>query len=209
MCAQYGLGGGPYVEPPDTPIPPIDERESAALIAEWVAQRDGTAKITGKNARNLNPVIRELDGRRRLDLAWWWLWRGDAPARFSAFNSRDDALLRSWRAPFQHRALLPANWYIEKGTRFDLGGTMFGIAAITAAAHEPAGGSLLSYSLVTRHAIGPALDAHLGDGEARMPLILPPELHDDWLDPDRAGDQSLIDLAVLASEEISQDLRRS
>lgn len=209
MCAQYGLGGGPYVEPPDTPIPPLDERESAERVAEWAAQRDGTARITGKHARNLNPLIREVDGQRRLDLAWWWLWRGDAPARFSAFNSRDDALLRSWRTPFQHRALVPASWYLEKGVRLDLGGAMFGIAAITSASHDANGEEILSYSLVTRRAVGPALDAHSGDGEPRMPLILPAEMHDDWLDPERPGDRELIDRAVLASAGISQDLRRS
>jgi len=36
-----------------------------------------------------------------------------------------------------------------------------------------------------------------------MPLILPRELHDDWLDPGQEGDADLIAAMVAASDEIS------
>lgn len=139
---------------------------------------------------------------RELALAWWWLHIGGVPAEYSAFNSRDDKLLRSWRDPFQRRALLPASWYIEKGKRFGLAeGEMFGIAAITSLAKQPDGSNLLSYSMVTREAEAQAATVH-----HRMPLVLPREFHDAWLDPERPGDEGLLRDALNASAETSSAL---
>uniref|UniRef100_UPI0019015E65 SOS response-associated peptidase family protein n=1 Tax=Mycobacterium tuberculosis TaxID=1773 RepID=UPI0019015E65 len=55
--------------------------------------------------------------------------------------------------------------------------------------------------LVTRGALGGAAEIH-----DRMPLVLPRELHDEWLDPERAGDAELVRKAVSVSEEISRAL---
>ncbi len=202
VCASYGLGGGPYPvegEEPAFDLPPLDERENQARLVEWMREQKHTARITGKNARNLNPLITETETGRRMDFAWWWLHLGGRPAKFSAFNSRSDALMSKWRAPFQHRAIAPATWYVEKGTSFALDGEAFGIAAITTTAEQhDDGGDLLTYSLVTRDAVAEAARVH-----PRMPLILPRELHDDWLDPDREGDAELIAEMVAASDELS------
>lgn len=205
MCSRYGVEGyeaSKERRPGETsvrfcPIVPMDRPEGRALMRDWAAANGGDARITGRNARNLNPVIHALQGERELSLAWWWLHVDGAPAAYSAFNSRDDKLLRSWRAPFQHRGLLPANWYIEKGKRFALPKEeCFGIAAILAPA--PASGTAISYSMVTREAVGEARSAH-----HRMPLVLPRELHDEWLDPSRRGDEELVQRAILASNRIS------
>lgn len=213
MCASYGLGGfgsgsGSGSDPGDEnrlrldTLPPLDSAESAQLLAEWAGAGGGRARITGRIARNLNPLIHAPEGRRELTLAWWWLHVGGRPAEFSAFNSRDDRLLRSWRAPFQRRALLPASWYVEKGQTFGLpGGEVFGIAAITSTFADPEGGQLVSYSMVTRAAVAAAAEVH-----PRMPLILPSEMHDAWLDPARAGDAELVAEAQLASEAICAQL---
>lgn len=214
MCAGYGLElSGPNSggdrrprrlgDTPLSPIPPGDGPEGRALLEAWVRDRDGHARITGRNARNLNPLITGRDGARELTLGWWWLHVGGAPAKFTAFNSRADRLLQSWREPFQHRALLPATWYVEKGVRFALpGAEEFGMAAVTAPVAGDPDPDLASYSLVTRDALGEAADTH-----DRMPLVLPRELHDEWLDPERAGDADLVRRALLVSEEISRELR--
>jgi putative SOS response-associated peptidase YedK len=199
MCATYGLQ--PFFD-----LPPMDERENRLMLGQWMAERGGTAKITGKKARNLNPLITaDEKGRRELDLAWWWIHLGGKPAEFSAFNARDDKLLSSrvWKGPFKsHRALAPANWYIEKGKHFALpDGETFGIASITTTAQTDPG-DMLTYALVTRDAVDEAATVH-----PRMPLILPRELHDDWLDPTIPGDGDLLAEALSASEELSRSVR--
>lgn len=201
MCATYGLE--PTMELPN--YEPLFQPESQQLLEQWMDQRSSTAKITGRKARNLNPLITAPEGKRPLDLAWWWLHVGDEPAQFSAFNARDDKLLHSrvWKKPFaQHRGLAPAHWYIEKGQRFELPDTQgFAIATIVATSHQP-DGDLLSYALVTRDAVAEAATVH-----PRMPLLLPEELHDDWLDPNVDGDDELLAEAVAASESLSQQVR--
>ncbi len=39
-----------------------------------------------------------------------------------------------------------------------------------------------------------------------MPLIVRPELYDEWLDPTRVGDQGLIDEVLAASDDPSRRL---
>ncbi|MGP9624289.1 SOS response-associated peptidase family protein [Corynebacterium sp. AOP34-AQ2-28] len=154
---------------------------------------------------NLNPLITaDREGGRQMNLAWWWIHVGNEPAKFSAFNARDDKLLSSrvWKTPFrEHRALAPATWYIEKGRRFALpSGEAFGIASITTTAHR-GDEQMLTYALVTRDAVADAASVH-----PRMPLVLPAELHDDWLDPELAGDGDLLAEALSASEELSRSM---
>ena len=201
MCASYGLE--PTMELPN--YEPLFQPESQQLLEQWMDQRSGTAKITGRKARNLNPLITAPEGKRQLDLAWWWLHVGDEPAQFSAFNARDDKLLHSrvWKKPFaQHRGLTPAHWYIEKGQRFESPNTQgFAIATIVATSHQP-DGDLLSYALVTRDAVVEAATVH-----PRMPLLLPEDLHDDWLDPNVDGDGELLAEALAASESLSWQVR--
>lgn len=184
-------------------LEPLDERETRNALERWQKERGGNAKITGKKSVNLNPLITaDETGHRELNLAWWWIHVGNEPAKFSAFNARDDKLLTSrvWKTPFrEHRALAPATWYVEKGKKFALpGGEVFGIGSIMTMAHrddEP----MLTYALVTRDAVAQAATVH-----PRMPLVLPRELHDDWLDPSLAGDGDLLAEALSASEELSR-----
>lgn len=208
MCAGYGLElAGPNSSRGERaglrgPIPPGDTDAGRAILEEWVSERQGTARITGRNALNLNPLIREMNGARELELGWWWLHVGGAPAKYTAFNARADRLLQSWKTPFQHRAILPATWYIEKGVRFELpGGEEFGMAAVTAPGLLPDGADVQSYSLVTRDALGQAATVH-----DRMPLVLPRALHDEWLSADREGDAELVARALAVSADISREL---
>lgn len=203
MCATYGLTpSGEKIMLPGG-LEPYSEKVDDRVVAEWMRARGGTAKITGKNALNLNPIIRGGDDGREVLLAWWWLWLdGSGPVKFSAFNSRDDKLLRSWRKPFQHRAILPANWYIEKKGNFHLpGDETFGIAAVTSTVTRDDGTELVTYSMVTRDA---PTGSEAADYWGRMPLVLPADMHDEWLDPERPGDAELVAEVQHASEEISR-----
>lgn len=61
---------------------------------------------------------------------------------------------------------------------------------------------MLTYALVTRDAVAAAATVH-----PQMPLVLPAELHDDWLDPTLAGDGDLLAEALTASEQMSRDMQ--
>lgn len=204
VCATYGLGRGPYPTEGqlELDLPPLDERVNRERISQWMDDQGNTAKITGRNKRNLNPLIREIDQERHLEFAWWWLHVGGKPAEFSAFNSRDDKLASRWKTGFQARALLPATWYVEKGRTCGLSGTVFGIAAITTSVKQHDGTLLTTYSMVTRDAVAAAETVH-----PRMPLILPPEFHDQWLDTNRPGDLDFAKEAVQAAEDISHQVQ--
>lgn len=202
MCSSYGLGGALHPLPDDAVI--LDDKAVDAEVRAWMNDGSGGAKITGPRARNFNPIVRGLD--HEVELAWWWLWLGGAKAKFSAFNSRDDMLVRRWRKHFQHRALLPANHYDEGGKVWALpGDEPFMIAAITAPREVDDDGPALSYSMVTRLGVGEASSVIAKtSGEPRMPLVIPASMWDEWLDPDVPGDAELVARVQLASEEISR-----
>lgn len=126
MCASYGLETS--VADLHVEFGVMDERGSDAALQEWLDTWGTHAvKPTGSRARNLNPIVRERerDDRtvRTIDLAWWKLWVGGAPAKFPAINARAEGILDSgaWRRPFERRrVLVPATEYHEKGHRFAL-----------------------------------------------------------------------------------------
>ncbi|MCT2087983.1 SOS response-associated peptidase [Micrococcus terreus] len=186
----------------------MDERENRLLITGWMRDWGGKASTSREQKKgiNLHPLILPAEGSgRTLALAWWWLHVGGVPAKFQAFNSRDDALATKWKGPFQHRALIPLDWYSEGGKRWALpDGQLFAIAAITSPRRNADGSETISYSMVTRHGIGEAASVISSRGESRMPLILPREMHDEWLDPDRHGNASLVAEAQEASVALSQ-----
>lgn len=206
MCASYGLGGGPYDAGESFGLDPMDQRENRALLNEWAGMWGGKANTTrtSKKGVNLNPVIYVDEDGRVMELAWWWHHVGGRPAKYTAFNSRDDSLTTKWKSDFQHRALLPATWYMEGKKRWSLpGGELFALAAILSPRDLPDGGTGLAYSLVTREGIGEASSVVTARGDSRMPLALPRELHDEWLSPDRPGDESLVREVQEGSREIS------
>ncbi|GFZ83233.1 DUF159 family protein [Nesterenkonia alkaliphila] len=206
VCASYGLGGGPYPDEGEEPafdLPPLDEQVPAQRLTEWMRVQNHTAKITGRHERNLNPLIVDYGDHRVLEFAWWWLHLGNQPAKFAAFNSRAEALTSTWRPGLAQRGLAPATWYVEKGHSFGLGGQAFALAAITTTARQPDGSDLLTYSIVTREAIGVAARTH-----PRMPLIVPRELQGHWLHPGVPGDSQLIADVLAASDELSAQVER-
>lgn len=207
MCASYGL----EIPAPDLhdAFAVMDERGSVAAVEDWLATW-GTepVKPTGTRARNLNPIVRERlrDGERRrsIELGWWKLWIGGAPARFPAINARVEGILESgaWRGPFEkRRVLVPATSYFEKGHRFTLDEGLFAFAGLSNVTKDAAGEWVISYAIITEPAA-----PHIAEIHDRMPLILPRSLWDEWLDPSRPGDRELLDEAVAASRPVADRL---
>ena len=210
MCASYGL----QVRPEDIHygFAVIDDKASSTDLANWLEEfRDEPAKPTGVHRRNLNPIVRERekDGQhlRTVDLAWWKLWVRGEPAKFPAINARVEGLVGSgaWSGPLKsRRGLVPATEYYEKGHRFDFGGELFAFAGlwnvtkITGPDHDD---WMVSYTIVTQPA-----SPHIADIHDRMPLIVPRDLYDEWLDPERAGDQELLDEVVARSRPLGEKL---
>jgi len=228
MCASYGL----QVEAADIHygFSVIDDKVQTAALAGWLEEfRDEPAKPTGVHRRNLNPIVRERvsahsdhDGERRrsVDLAWWKLWVRGEPAKFPAINARVEGLVGSgaWSAPLKsRRGLVPATEYYEKGHRFRLPSEpgadgkpgLFGFAGLwnIAKTPNPETGEeewMVSYAIVTQPA-----SPHIASIHDRMPLIVPRDLYDEWLDPTRTGDQELLDEVIAASRPLGEKLQIS
>lgn len=203
MCASYGLGGGDTADRLPDGLPPLSEKADYTRLAEWIADRDGRARITGPRALNLNPLLIQRDNGLHVELGWWSLWIGGQLRKgYSTFNARDDKLISSpwWRGPFKaSRALIPATWYVEKGRRFRLpDGAAFTIAALyntTIINDQPT----VTYTMVTRSSVAQAATVH-----PRMPLIIPTTIRDTWLDGGQPGDAGLLALALDASTASSE-----
>lgn len=207
MCASYGL----QITAADIHygFSVIDDKASTVALEGWLEEfRDEPVKPTGVHRRNLNPIVRERerDGERlrTVDLAWWKLWVRGEPAKFPAINARVEGLVGSgaWSGPLKgRRGLVPATEYYEKGHRFGFDGDLFAFAGLWNVTKTPEGEWMVSYAIVTQPA-----SPHIASIHDRMPLILPRELYDDWLDPARAGDQQLLDEVVAASRPLGEKL---
>jgi putative SOS response-associated peptidase YedK len=212
MCASYGL----QITAADIHdgFSVIDDKVSTAALTGWLEEfRDEPVKPTGVHRRNLNPIVRERERegerRRSIDLAWWKLWVRGEPAKFPAINARVEGLVGSgaWSGPLKsRRGLVPATEYYEKGHRFGFDGDLFAFAGLWNVTKTPNPQSgedewMVSYAIVTQPA-----SPHIADIHDRMPLILPRELWDEWLDPTRAGDQELLDEVVAASRPLGEKL---
>jgi putative SOS response-associated peptidase YedK len=228
MCASYGL----QVEAADIHygFSVIDDKVQTAALAGWLEEfRDEPAKPTGVHRRNLNPIVRERvsthsdpegERLRSVDLAWWKLWVRGEPAKFPAINARVEGLVGSgaWGGPLKtRRGLIPATEYYEKGHRFQLPadvdgdspGGLFGFAGLWSVAKTPNPETgeeewMVSYAIVTQPA-----SPHIAAIHDRMPLIVPRDLYDEWLDPTRTGDQDLLDEVVAASRPLGEKLQIS
>lgn len=149
------------------------------------------------------PTVRKgADGKRHFALLRWGLvpfWAKDLKIGQRLINARAETLAEkpSFRsAAKQRRCLVLADGFYEwsgaKGAkqphRFTLAdGGPFGFAGLWERWRDPADGTTLeSCSIVTCQANPLVARIH-----ARMPVILPPEAFDTWLDRDRPLDQAL------------------
>lgn len=197
MCASYGLD--PRFDDRDDLL--AGDAELLDDLRQWSARNEGQTLLpTGKNLRNLNPIIHDRDGARALELAWWGYLVGGQPARFPSINTRAERLSER-KGALPSRALIPATaWFeMQKPNRQwfqfakpDL--ELFAMAAVTQPGRTADGVHVTCYSIVMRPAT-PAL-APVHD---RMPLLIPAAFATQWLTTDEPP-HAVIEAALAASE---------
>ncbi|WP_313357754.1 SOS response-associated peptidase family protein [Microbacterium sp.] len=200
MCASYGL------DPRFTDAELLAEADDAVLdgLRSWAEHNAGeTLRPTGKNLRNLNPLVTANDGTAALEPAWWGFLVDGQPAKFPSINTRSERL-QDRPGALRSRGLVPATgWFeMQKPDRiwheFGLGrGVLFGMAAVTQRGRTPDGEWITCYSIVMRPA-----PPHLADIHDRMPVLIPTAFADDWLHGDPTRD--LIDEALLAAAGLDE-----
>lgn len=199
MCASYGL------DPRFTDADLLAEADAEILedLRGWAKQNDDeTLRPTGKNLRNLNPLIVPQGERAALEPAWWGYLVDGQPAKFPSINTRSERL-QERPGGLRSRAIVPAtSWFeMRKPERlwheFMLDGrALFGMAAVTQRGKNPDGEWVTCYSIV----MAPAPD-HLVDIHDRMPVLIPSQLSQEWLTG--APERELMDEALLASAEMA------
>lgn len=200
MCASYGL------DPRFTDAELLAEADAEIVddLRDWARRNDGeTLRPTGRNLRNLNPLVVAQDGEPALESAWWGFLVDGQPSKFPSINTRSERL-QDRPGRMRTRAIVPATAWFEmrKPERvwyeFMLAaGTVFGMAAVTQRGRTPDGEWVTCYSIV----MAPAPD-HLAGIHDRMPVLIPPAMSREWLSSD--ADRELIDEAVLASAEFAE-----
>lgn len=200
MCASYGL------DPRFTDAELLAEADEAVLegLRSWAADNAGeTLRPTGRNLRNLNPVVRFDEGAPTLEHAWWGFLVDGKPARFPSINTRSERL-QEQPGKARGRAIVPTTgWFeMQKPSRvwheFGLGsGILFGMAAVTQRGRTPDGDWVTCYSIVMRPA-----PEHLARIHDRMPVLVPPAFADDWLGEDPS--RELIDQALAEASRLDE-----
>lgn len=196
MCASYGL------DPRFTDRDEILARDRELLegLRSWADDNAGATLFpTGKDMRNLNPIVRAVDGRRLLEFAWWGYLVDGVPAKFPSINTKSERLLTQNGKP--GRAIVPATaWFeMQKPQRqwfqFSEGDAqLFAMAAVTRPGRTTDGAMFTCYSLVMR----PSQDRHMAIHD-RSPLVIPADFVSDWL-TSPAPTRELVDAALGESE---------
>lgn len=200
MCASYGL------DPRFTDAELLAEADEAVLegLRVWAQHNAGeTLRPTGRNLRNLNPLVTSAERGPTLEPAWWGYLVDGQPAKFPSINTRSERL-QDRPGGLRTRGIVPATgWFeMQKPSRvwheFGLGpGVLFGMAAVTQRGRTPDGEWTTCYSIVMRPA-----PAHLAEIHDRVPVLIPAGFAADWLaaDPGR----ELIDEALLAAADLDE-----
>lgn len=155
------------------------------------------------------PVVIQRDGRRQVVRMRWGLvphWAPNAAGGARMINARLESLgdKPAFRTPLsQRRAIVPAEAYYEWLTRPGTAkvphairradGDLLAFAGLWERWHAPTGEVLHSCTVVTTASAGPV--AYLHD---RMPVVLPDDLWDDWLDAERLGPGDALAVLVAA-----------
>jgi len=153
------------------------------------------------------PTVREAGGPREVAMLYWGLvpsWAKEKAIGARMINARSETLGEkpSFRNAFRRRrCLILADGYYEwqrSGTvkqpyyiAFE-DGEPFGMAGLWEKWRDPASGEPLESCCIVTTAPAPAV-AHVHD---RMPVIVPPAAHAEWLDPRNEATQELARLLV-------------
>jgi putative SOS response-associated peptidase YedK len=141
------------------------------------------------------PIVRlNAEGERELVQVRWGLvprWAKDPSIGTKMINARAEtvATRSAYATAFRrHRCLLPADGFYEWTMRADGGkqpirvgmkpGSVFGLAGLHERWLSPDGEPLDTCTIVTTEA-----NALLRTVHTRMPVIVPPEAYEAWLDP--------------------------
>ena len=200
MCASYGLD------------PRFSDAELLAAADEsvleglrlWAQENAGeTVRPTGKNLRNLNPIVVQPEEAPTLEPAWWGFLVGGEPAKFPSINTRSERL-QERPGSLRSRAIVPAtSWYeMQKPSRqwhqfLVDDGALFGMAAVTQRGKTTDGTWFTCYSIVMRPA-----PAHLAGVHDRMPVLIPTAFAQEWLSAE--GGRDVIDDALLAAASLDE-----
>jgi putative SOS response-associated peptidase YedK len=203
MCASYGL------DPRFTDAELLAEADEAVLdgLRSWAEKNAGeTLRPTGRNLRNLNPVIVHDGDSPALESAWWGYLVDGAPARFPSINTRSERL-QDRPGGLRSRAIVPTTgWYeLQNPDRIwhDFGhgaGVAFGMAAVTQRGQTPDGEWTTCYSIVMRPA-----PAHLAALHDRVPVLIPTAFAQEWLSA--RPSRELVDEALLEAASLDERLR--
>jgi putative SOS response-associated peptidase YedK len=146
-------------------------------------------------------VVKTREGKRAIRLGRWWMiphfWKQPLKALPAAFNARAEDLAAKpfWRGSFErHRCLVPATGWREfrpeRGKKqpyqFRLQQRLFAFAGLWSRWTSPDGELVDSFAIITTAPSEKAAQYH-----DRMPLVLPADLHEAWLDRDAPGDAVL------------------
>ncbi len=139
------------------------------------------------------PVVLAAEGERKLEVMKWGLipfWSKEPKASYSTINARAEGIADkpAYRRPIRNqRCIVPANGFYE----WQKSGTgkiphfihlksdeLFGFAGLYDIYKDPEGHELHTFTIVTTEANELVAPIH-----NRMPVILPRQAEDEWLDP--------------------------
>lgn len=199
MCASYGLD--PRFTDPDDLLGG-DENLTDTLRAWATGNAGETLRPTGKNLRNLNPVIGQPAASREMILAWWGYLEHGEPARYPSINTRAERLQQQ-NTRLSGRVLIPAtSWFeMRKPDRtwfsFDAAPlALVAMAGVSRPGRTADGVDVTCYSMVMRPATRTLEPIH-----DRVPLLIPGAFADEWLTSD-APTSSLVNAALAASDSV-------
>jgi len=206
MCASYGLDPrfGDY-----SSFARINDREILDGLRSFAEKNAGeTLRPTGKNLKNLNPIVRDAGDGPAVEFAWWGYLVSGEPAKFPSINTRSERL-QERPAALAGRALVPAtSWFeLQKPSRiwyrFDLDELeLFSMAAVTQRGVPTGGEPVTCYSVIMQPARADHVVIH-----DRMPLLIPTDFAEEWLAPDREPTRQFVDAALDAGQEMTARVR--
>lgn len=179
MCGRYTSDG--------TNVPTLAERFDAQQTLEDYAPNHNIKPTQDA------PTVVEREGRRELSLMQWGLipfWAKDLKIGYKMFNARAETVAEkpAFKSSFRRkRCLVPATGFYEwkqEGSGkvpylFTVGDhELFGFAGLYDAWRTPNGDLLYTYTIITTAANELVASVH-----DRMPVILPRDQEQQWIDP--------------------------